>query len=185
MLKEIFPSWFHIKTYEEVLVFTCGLLSDPRPLIEHVGEMLVERELSVARSHPDMKDIVQLRTMRKSPLLLKIMESLYSEAEAEAEVPVQGQPHHNQFFNFYVHKQDDLCKRALDVSPIEIPSQLYYFEFLRKPLPSLRNLVSRGRIARTVLFTSTVSPRQYQRVSFRRVNKSVVFSQSPTCGYSK
>ena len=96
--------------------------------------MLVERELSVARSHPDMKDIVQLRTMRKSPLLLKIMESLYSEA-ADAEVPVQGQPHHNQFFNFYVHKQDDLCKRALDVSPIEIPSQLYYFEFLRKPLP--------------------------------------------------
>ena len=106
-------------------------MSDPRPLIEHVAEMLVERELSVARSHPDMKDIVQLRTMRKSSLLLNVMKALY----AEAAVPVLGQPHHNQFFNYYSHKQDGLCERPPDVSPVEIPSQLYYFEFLMEPLP--------------------------------------------------
>ena len=129
-LKEIFPSWYHIKTYEEVLVFTCGLMTNPRPLIDHVSEMMLERELRNARSQPDMKEIVQLRAMRKSPLLLKIMTSLYSEAGSA----IQGEPHHNKFFNFYIHKQDDLCKRPKDVRLIEIPSQMYAFEFLMKPL---------------------------------------------------
>ena len=111
-------------------MFTCGLITDPRPLIDHVSGMMLERELRNARFQPDMKEIVQLRSMRKSPLVRKIMTSLYSEAGPV----IQGEPHHNKFFNFYIHKQDDLCKRPKDVRLIEIPSQLYAFEFLMEPL---------------------------------------------------
>ena len=89
-------------------MFTCGLMSDPGPLIDHVSEMMLERELRNARSQQDLKEIVQLRAMRKSSLLLKVMTSLYSEAGQD----IPDEPHHNQFFNFYDHKQDGLMQKT-------------------------------------------------------------------------
>ena len=41
-LKELFPSWFDIKRHEEVVTFTCGLMQDPRPLVNYAYEMYIE-----------------------------------------------------------------------------------------------------------------------------------------------
>ena len=41
-LKEFFPSWEHIRIQEEVIGFTCGLMKDPTPLVDHVYEAYVE-----------------------------------------------------------------------------------------------------------------------------------------------
>ena len=104
-------------------------MSDPRPLIEHVGEMLVERETRIVRVGDDERE-TQLDTIGKSALLLNLMRSLY----AEVDMPLESKPHHNKMFNFYSHEQDDMCGRARDKTPIEIPSQLYEFGFLRESL---------------------------------------------------
>ena len=128
-LKRLFPSWYHVKRYEEVLIFTCGLMSDPRPLIEHVGEMLVERETRMVRGSDDIRE-THLSTIGKSALLLNLIRSLY----AEANMLINGKPHHNQMFNFYFHRQDDMCGRIRDTTPIEIPSELYIFQHLRESL---------------------------------------------------
>ena len=139
-LKRLFPSWYHVKRYEEVLRFTCGLMSDPRPLIEHVGEMLVEREKFNVRTGYDQRER-QLSTMGKSVRLLNLMRSFY----AEANLPVESKPHHNEMFNVYLHEQDDMCGRARDTTPIEIPSQLYVFECLREYAPQY-NIKNSGKI---------------------------------------
>ena len=41
-MNELFPSWFDIKRHEEVVTFTCGLMQDPTPLVNHVYEMYIE-----------------------------------------------------------------------------------------------------------------------------------------------
>ena len=48
-LKEFFLSWYAIRRYEEVVIFTCGLMIDPRPLIEHAYEMWIEKWLNMMR----------------------------------------------------------------------------------------------------------------------------------------
>ena len=106
-------------------------MSDPRPLIEHVGEMLVERERLNVHVGDDERKLTHLRTMGKNVLLLNLMRSLYTEAN----VPLESKPHHNEMFNVYFHKQDDMCGRPRDTSPIEITSQLYAFESLREYAP--------------------------------------------------
>ena len=134
-LKQLFPSWYHVKRYEEVLIFTCGLMSDPRPLIEHVGEMLVKRETLLVRGG-DNKREEHLETMGKSALLLNLITSLYAEARS---TPLQSKPHHNEMFHFYSHEQDDVCGRPRDVTPIEIYSRLYLFGCLRRIRTTVQN----------------------------------------------
>ena len=129
-LKQFFPSWYHVKRYEEVLIFTCGLMSDPRPLIEHVGEMLVERETLIVRGGDDKRE-AHLKTMGKSSLLLNLIKSLYTEVS----IPLESKPHHNEMFHFYSHEQDDICGRARDITPIGHYSRLYLFESLRACAP--------------------------------------------------
>ena len=139
-LEELFPSWYHVKRYEEVLLFTCGMTSDPRSLIEHVGKMLVERETRMVRVGDDERE-TQLDTMGKSALLLNLMRSLY----AEVNLRLESKPHHNRMFNIYSHEQDDMCGRARDTTPIEIPSQLYGFECLQEYAPQY-NIKNSGKI---------------------------------------
>ena len=112
-------------------------MSDPQPLIEHVGEMLLESEVFTSRVDEDLKKKAHLKKKGKDILLLNLMRSLY----AESEVVLQDEPHHNKMFNFYSHKQDDLCKRPRDISPIHIESKLYLFEFLKEHLPNCKILL--------------------------------------------
>ena len=117
--------------YEEVLIFTCGLMSDPHLLIEHVREMLVDWKTHSVRVGADKKDLTNLTTVGKNSLILNLIRSLY----VEANMPLESKPHHNQMLNFYSHQQDDVCGRARDNTPIEISSDLYLFMCLRECAP--------------------------------------------------
>ena len=70
----------------------------------------------------------------KSALLLNLIESLHGEAN----MPLKSKPHHNEMFHFYSHKQDDVCGRPRDVTPIEIYSRLYLFGYLREYAPQYK-----------------------------------------------
>ena len=41
-LKTFFPSWKEIQKNREVVLFTCGQMSNPLPLVDHVYEQFVE-----------------------------------------------------------------------------------------------------------------------------------------------
>ena len=127
-------------------------MSDPQPLIEHVGQMLVERQRLIIRGSDDKRE-TQLRTMGKKTLLLNLIRSLY----AEANVPLESKPHHNKMFNLYSHQQDDMCERERDTTHIEIPSKLYAFDSLKEFSPQYR-INKSGKIHKNcVLWIQSVS----------------------------
>ena len=106
-------------------------MSDPRLLIEHVGEMYVKRDMDTCRGVDFSREIRFLKTRGKNVLVLNLIRSLY----AEANMSLDSKPHHNQMFNYYSHQEDNICRRPRDTTPIEISSHLYEFTFLRELLP--------------------------------------------------
>ena len=92
--------------------FICGLMADPRPLVDHVYTAFHEYELG------------QMRSSNSTPLIgTSLLESLYQESA----VPLPGSAHHNQHINYYGHYWDDREKRPRDTTPMFTPSKLYLF----------------------------------------------------------
>ena len=129
MLRQLFPSWLEIRKYEEVVIFVCGLMKDPRPLVDHVYESYIEWTLDVTKTNPsDEETERQLESQGKIAADLSLFYSLY----AESSVPLPGSPLHNQHINYYDHQADDEKKRSRDVAIMYIPSKLYEFRCLRQ-----------------------------------------------------
>ena len=125
MLREFFPSWYAIRRHEEVVVFTCGQMADPRPLIEHAYEMWIERWLNMMRfDQVDHQAEGRLEAEGKDTESLKLFNSL----EAESESNLDWNPYHNEYINRYDHRADDFKKRPLDTTPVYSPSRLYLFD---------------------------------------------------------
>ena len=80
------------------------------------------------------REISHLKSLGKSILVLNLIRSLYFEAST----PLESKPHHNEMFHFYSHEQDDMCGRPRDVTPIEIYSRLYVFDYLREYAPQYK-----------------------------------------------
>ena len=86
-LKELFPSWDAVMRYREVILFTVGLLPDPQPLVDHVYEMWIQKELE------RMKE-----TAKYAPEVdIDLFRSLYTESTVE----LRGVWNHNQHINHY------------------------------------------------------------------------------------
>ena len=49
-LKELFPSMDTMRRHREVIQFTCGLMKDPRPLVEFVFQSCIEANLHTMRT---------------------------------------------------------------------------------------------------------------------------------------
>ena len=101
-----------IEKHREVVKFTCGLMSDPRPLVDHVYTAFIEHVLEKMRSESD-----------KPYIDTSLLESLYREST----VPLPGSAQHNQYINFYCHAYNDHSKRHRDMTPVLTPSKLYVF----------------------------------------------------------
>ena len=105
--------------HSEVLMFCSGLMKDPRPLVEHVYQMYIERQLNVTRTgEKDEEAERQLEAQGKSDRDSSLFRSLYTEST----VPIPGQPLHNKYINIYNH--DDTPR---DTTPITTASQWYGF----------------------------------------------------------
>ena len=124
-MREFFPSWYAIRRHEEVVVFTCGQMADPRPLIEHAYEMWIERWLNRMRfDQVDHQAEGRLEAEDKDTESLKLFNSL----EAESQVHLDWNPYHNEYINRYDHRADDFQKRPRDTTSVYSPSRVYLFD---------------------------------------------------------
>ena len=108
----------HIRKCKEVVIFLCGLMSDPTPLVKHVYEMCVKekQQKMVEGENPSIR--WEERDM---------LQSLYRESP----IPLPGKPLHNAYINYYSH---EYYEGELDVSPVYTPSQLFIFKYISKEL---------------------------------------------------
>ena len=106
----------HIKKYKEVVIFLCGLMSDPTPLVQHVYEMCVqEKQRKMAEGENP-----SIRWEERH-----LFQSLYNESGT----PLPGRPLHNAYINYYSH---EYYEGELDTSPVYTPSQLFIFKYISK-----------------------------------------------------
>ena len=119
-LKELFPSWEAVsERYREVIIFTVGLMKDPRPLVDHIYEMQIEDYLNTMR-----------HGVYRPSLDVVLFKSFYTEATVE----LLDHPLHNKYFNYYDHGKDDSYNRPSDITPIFIPSSLYDFGWVTEEI---------------------------------------------------
>ena len=96
-------------------MFTCGLMKDPTPLVEHVYENYIElvcNAISPGFIETESRLLAQGKDMGDT--------SLFNLLYSESRVPLIGHALHNQFV--YIIENNENCKRE-----IVTPSQLYEF----------------------------------------------------------
>ena len=124
-LKEMFPSWEDVKKHEEVVVFTCGLMESPEPLVDHVYELYKEREITWVRTNTwDKQKERHLASLGINVLDRRLYDSLY----AESRVPLPGTPFHNHHVNHFNKKGNNEDPR------ITVLSKVYWFKNTKKNL---------------------------------------------------
>ena len=104
----IFPDWYTIVHQQEVLLFTCGLLTNCTPLADWVYEKFIDDVLS-----NKLMFLVGLKAMFSNQK--KILEGLYRESGT----PLPHHPLHNQHIHWFQDR---------DTSAISISSNLYIFQ---------------------------------------------------------
>ena len=119
-LKELFPSWEAVHKHREVVIFTSGLMKDPRPLVEHLYEAWID-EVYVS----EMRD-----SNHHFPDLSSTDAYLFKSIFTESQLP--DHPLHNKFINYYDHHKDDRMKRPHDTKKIYFPSRVYHFNHMRE-----------------------------------------------------
>ena len=107
-----FPFWEVILHHREVVKFVCGLMADPRSLVDHVYTALIEHVLEKGSYIPDRSLFV----------------SLYQESA----VILPGSPFHNQHINYYNHDYDDRQGYPRDATPVFTPCKLYVFDSMKE-----------------------------------------------------
>ena len=118
-----------MKKYEEVILFTCGLMADPRPLVNHTYEMFIKSELSRRRSGDYHQAVEQqLSTIGKDVRDLGLFRLLFKEIKQETSKTTL----HNEHLNLYNHGYDDYCQQPRDTSQIHVPSKLFEFISMRE-----------------------------------------------------
>ena len=120
-LKEFFPSWGHIRIQEEVIAFTCGLMNDPTPLVNHVYEAYVElasKLFSFSDVPRNLETALRVKAQGKNFDDTSLLNELYTESR----VSLFGHPQYNQF----------VCINANYKGEIDTPSKLYSFCNLSK-----------------------------------------------------
>ena len=87
-LNELFPSWEAVRRHREVIIFTSGLLPDPQPLVDHVYDTWIRKELNRMQQETGSR--------RYSPEVdIDLLRSLYTESTTE----LCGVWNHNQHIN--------------------------------------------------------------------------------------
>ena len=117
-LKELFPSWEHIKIQEEVIVFTCGLMEDPTHLVDHVYENFIEMLCNVISTGD-----LQSNDETRSRLLAQGKDidstNLFHILYTESRVPLFGHADYNQFVCINENHEGE--------AEIDTPSKMYVF----------------------------------------------------------
>ena len=114
-MESFFPSWDDVQyNYREVVLFACGLMSDPTPLVDHVYQMWIEKEL---------KEIRKGEYDGYGGYKYKYNTDLLEEIYAESKVQLPLCPLHNNNINYYDHAEDN----RRHATHVYTPSKLYMF----------------------------------------------------------
>ena len=97
-------------------------MKDPRPLVQHVYEMLIEDYVNKMRTGG----------------YLSVDEDLFKSLYNETTVPLPGLPLHNKYINYYNHKEDDKKKRPRDTTSVYVPSRLFVFHGMLEDVTTSR-----------------------------------------------
>ena len=111
-----------MRNHEEVVAFTCGLLPDPSSLVD-IAYMMLINETTYPLSTSDNAVLFNAETFPETTHFLNavLLESLYRESN----IPLPGNPFHNQFFNYYEGRDTKNL-------PIYRPSRVYVFTYVRE-----------------------------------------------------
>ena len=105
-----------MEKYREVIIFTTGLVKDPRPLLDYIYDMKIDDYLDC---------------MRGRDRFPKIQEDLFKTLYAESVGPLPGHPLHNRYINYYQH----VPVVDKDTTPVHTASKLYEFSGIKKQIP--------------------------------------------------
>ena len=115
-LEFFFPSWDDIEKHREVVLFACGLMCDPTPLVDHVCQKWIDAYLEgITKGEYDGCDEYgEYRHEYDTDLL----QELY----AESNVQLPGSALHNNNINYYDHRI-----YSSDKTHVYTPSKMYMF----------------------------------------------------------
>ena len=99
-----------MQKHKEVIIFTAGLMKDPRLLIEYMYQKQIEVLCEFS----------------------SIDAYLFKSVDTEATVPLPDNYLHNNHINYYDHNGGDRNERSRDKSPIYYTSRLYIFWYLEE-----------------------------------------------------
>ena len=95
--------------------FLCGLMSDPRPLVDHIYQVWINKQLKHVRNKGVLPREMQAEELFKS---------LYRESLVE----LPGRPLHNHHINYYNH----MSVTNHDLTPVHTPSKFYWFRYMKE-----------------------------------------------------
>ena len=104
------PTWHGIEQHREVVLFTCGLMCDPTPLVDHVYQVWIDEHLEEIKSKNYYTYTRHMNT--------DLLETLYTESK----VQLPGSALHNNNINYYHHTKD-----SIDTTYVYTPSKMYMF----------------------------------------------------------
>ena len=119
-MESFFSSWDDIREHREVVLFACGLMSDPTPLVDHVYQKWIDNYLEEIRC-----DEYNEQDVYKHDNDTDLLKALY----AESKVQLPGSPLHNNNINYHDHTEN-----RRDKTHVYTPSKLYVFLNMRKNL---------------------------------------------------
>ena len=143
-LESFFPWWDDINYHREVVLFACGLMSDPTHLVDHVyqkwinaylegitkgdydeydeyGEYRHKYDIDLLKDHVYQKWVDKYLDEikhKKFDMNTDLLKALY----AESNVQLSGSALHNNNINFYNHTDD-----SSDTTHVYTPSKMYVF----------------------------------------------------------
>ena len=110
-MKKLFPSRKAVRRHREVVIFSAGLMRNPRPLVQFMYKMQVEGYGGFFSS-----------------IDVDLFKSIYHESM----VRLSDHPMHNEFLNFYDHYEDVDKQRPHDTTQVNFPSRLYRFKQMKE-----------------------------------------------------
>ena len=142
--------------FEEVVVFTCGLMKDPTALIHHNCNKFNKMNTSYLGRYtrvPDEKKESDLKRFGKIAVNLDFFLLVW----AESRIPLPWTPLQNPYFNWFDHERDDQHGLARDKSSVCIPSEYYSFQNLKKPISS-HNIQEHGQFGQCSIVIDNPHP---------------------------
>ena len=135
-LNKFFPSWYHVMRFEEVVVFTCGLMKDPTALTNHICKKFNEMNTSYLGLYNRVPDEEKMEAILKRFGKIAVNLDFFRLVWAESRTQLPWPPLQNPYFNWFDHERDDEHGIARDRSSVCIPSEYYSFQNLKEPISS-------------------------------------------------